>query len=156
MAKQPATRSVQCYHCRHRFDVGAMTQSTVCASCNKSLVVHDLVVKTLQSVRKIQTCGKLHIQKKGHVIAQLVEAIEGVDVEGVIDAKVISAGPVRIAAKAQWKGDCRAPVLVTEPGCIVTGGFFEILKEPENGEGPPSPEAPKETRARKRAGGDDY
>jgi len=129
MAKAPSQRPVQCYHCRHRFDVGAMTQSTVCPACNKSLVVQDVVINTLKAVRKIQTCGKVIVQKKGHVIATLVEANEGVEVDGVMDGAVVTQGAVRLGKTAHWKGDCRAPSLAVELGCVVTSGYFEIHKD---------------------------
>lgn len=128
MAKNEAPRKVQCYHCRHRFDVGARTMTTSCPHCSKALMVDDVIVKTLEAVRKIQTCGKVVIQKKGRVIAQLVEAHMGVEVEsgGVMEANVLSGGPVRIRAKAQWKGDCQAPSLAIEDGCRIAGGFFNV------------------------------
>jgi len=126
MAKPQTPRPVQCYHCRHRFEVGAMTQSTVCPSCHKSLVVEDVVVSTLKAVRKIQTCGRLIVQKKGHVIATLVEALGGVEVDGVLDAAVVAEGPVHLGKSARWKGDCRAPRLSAEAGCVITRSRFEI------------------------------
>lgn len=126
MSKSPTQRSIQCYHCRHRFDVGAMTQSTVCPACNKSLVVQDVVVSTLKAVRKIQTCGRVIVQRKGHVIATLVEANEGVEVEGVMDGAVVTQGAVRLGKASHWKGDCRAPSFSAELGCVVASGYFEI------------------------------
>jgi cytoskeletal protein CcmA (bactofilin family) len=89
-------------------------------------MIEDVVVKTYQAVRKIQTCGRVIVQKKGRVVAQLVEAHEGVVVEGILESIVISGGLVKIAAKAQWKGDCRAPSLTTEDGCVINGGYFVI------------------------------
>jgi hypothetical protein len=100
--------------------------TTSCPKCSKPLLVEDVVVKTLEAVRKIQTCGKIVIQKKGHVIAQLVEAHGGVEVEGILEANVVSGGLVRIGAKAQWKGDCNAPAITVEGGCKIAGGYFMI------------------------------
>jgi cytoskeletal protein CcmA (bactofilin family) len=88
--------------------------------------VEDVIVKSLEAVRKIQTCGKVVVQKKGRIIAQMVEAHGGVFVEGVMDANVISGGLVTIGAKAQWKGDCRAPAIVIEGGSVITSGYFVI------------------------------
>jgi len=107
---------VQCYHCRHRFEVSRQTLTTVCPKCSKSLTVEDVVIKTAHGVRKIQTCGRLVVQKKGHVIAQLIEAHDGVEVEGILEGKVISGGPVRIGPKASWKGDCSAPDAMSAGG----------------------------------------
>jgi hypothetical protein len=119
-------RRVQCYHCRHRFDISAQAKTSSCPKCSKGLLVEDVVVKSLEAVRKIQTCGKVHVQKKGRVIAQLVEAQEGVFVEGVLEANVISGGLVRIGPKAHWKGDCRAPTIAIEGGCVITSGYFVV------------------------------
>lgn len=119
-------RTIQCYHCRHRFEVPKQAMSTSCPKCSKPLTVEDIVIKTAHAVRKIQTCGKLVVQKKGRVIAQSVEAHGGVDVEGILEAKVLSGGPVRIGAKAQWRGDCSAPSLEVELGGRIDSGYFVI------------------------------
>jgi hypothetical protein len=125
------TRSVQCYHCGHRFEVGPRAMTISCPSCYKPLKVDDVVVKTMEAVRRIQTCGRVVVQKTGRVYAQLVEAQEGVEVQGVMEAKVVSGGPVLIGKKATWKGDCRAPTLAVELGGTIVSGFFEIsLGEP--------------------------
>jgi hypothetical protein len=126
MAKPSVQRNVQCYHCRHRFDVAAMAKSTVCPSCNKALLIEDVVVTTHKAVRKIQTCGKVIVQKKGHVIAQLVEAISGVEVIGTMEASVVTQGSVHLGKAARWKGNCRAVTLSAELGCVITSGYFEI------------------------------
>ena len=80
------------------------------------LRLEDVVVKTVEAVRKIQTCGKVVVQKKGRVVAQLVEAQLGVVVEGTMEANVVSGGPVAIGPKAQWKGDCSAPSVSIQDG----------------------------------------
>jgi cytoskeletal protein CcmA (bactofilin family) len=109
-------------------------------------MVEDVIVKSLEAVRKIQTCGKVHVQKKGRVIAQLVEAQEGVFVEGVLDANVISGGLVRIGAKASWKGDCRAPSIAIEGGCVITSGYF-VVPDPARVAEPASSEALREVKS---------
>ena len=111
-----------------------MTQSTVCPSCNRSLVVSDVVVNTLRAVRKIQTCGRVIVQRKGHVIAAVIEANEGVEVDGVLDGSVVTQGPVRLGKTATWKGDYQAPSLSAESGCVVAE-FFEV--EARLGAAPP-------------------
>jgi hypothetical protein len=126
MASESSQRHIQCYHCRHRFEIGWQARTTSCPKCSKQLLVEDVVVKTYEAVRKIQTCGKVVVTKKGRVIAQLVEAHGGVEVEGILEASVISGGTVRIHAKAHWKGDCRAPSLAVELGGIITSGYFVI------------------------------
>ena|ERR1051326_2142584 len=126
MAKPIIPRTVRCYHCRHQFEVSPQTMTTVCPKCSKPLTVEDVVIKTAHSVRKIQTCGRLIVQKKGRVIAQTVEAHGGVEVEGILEAKVISGGRVKIGPKGSWRGDCSAPSLEVDEGGRIEGGFFEI------------------------------
>jgi len=128
MAKRAAAppRVVQCYHCRKRFQVGDQAMTIPCPSCHKAVTVDDVVVKTLKAVLKLQTCGRVVVQKKGRVTAQLVEAHRGVEVEGVMEANVLSGGPVLIRAKAQWKGDCRAPSVAIELGSTIQSGYFVV------------------------------
>ncbi len=129
MAKQPpvaAQRPVQCYHCRHRFDVSAKAMTSSCPKCNKALLIQDVVVKGIEACRKLQTCGRIVIEKKGRVMAQLVEAHAGIEVEGVCETKTYSGGAVRLGPKAEWKGDCRAPKIDIEPGAKILGGYFVI------------------------------
>ncbi|MCA9300149.1 MAG: polymer-forming cytoskeletal protein [Phycisphaerales bacterium] len=102
------------------------TMSTSCPKCAKALMVDDVIVKSAQGVRKIQTCGKIRVTRRGRVVAQLVEAHEGIECEGIMEANVVSGGHVTIGAKARWKGDCRAPSITIKPGANVEGGWFCI------------------------------
>lgn len=126
MAKNSAPRLVQCYHCRRRFLAGVQSMTIPCPACHKVVTVDDQIVRTLKAVNNLRTCGRVVIQKRGRVIAQLVEAHQGVEVQGVMEANVLSGGPVRIGPQAFWKGDCRAPSLEIEPGGTISGGFFVI------------------------------
>lgn len=104
--------------------------SVSCPACSKPIRVEDIIVNSAQGVTKLQTCGKITIEKNGRVIAQLVEAQQGIEVHGVMEAKVLSAQKVFIGAKAQWKGDLRAPSVEIEPGARITRGYFEIDPNP--------------------------
>lgn len=117
---------VQCYLCRRRFEVGSKAMTVSCPGCHKPLLVQDVVVKTLQAVKKLQTCGRITVQKKGRIIAELVEAHEGLDVRGVIQANVICGAMVRLGPTAQWRGDCNAPAIRIDPGATIEGGLFTI------------------------------
>lgn len=157
-----APRTVECYHCRHRFTVSWQTMTTSCPKCARGLNVEDIIIKVAYAVRKIQTCGRLVVEKKGRVSAHSVEAHGGVDVEGSLEANVVSRGHVRIGPKAQWKGDLTAPTLLVELGGQVTRGFFVIeplppgaAPEPVGVEAaaeppPPPPPAPPTPGARRR------
>src|SRR3954470_6666743 len=150
MAKPVVPRPVQCYHCRHRFEVSPQTMSTSCPKCSKALVVEDVTIKVAYSVRKIQTCGRLVVEKKGRVIAHTILAQGGVEVEGVLEGNVMSGGTVKVGAKAQWKGDCAAPSLVVELGARIDRGYFVIpdnshgvgMSEPDHNTASPAAAAP--------------
>jgi cytoskeletal protein CcmA (bactofilin family) len=129
MAKASTPRTIQCYHCRHRFDVPQQTMTTNCPKCSKPLSVEDVVIKNAHGVRKLQTCGHLTVTKKGHVMAQQVEAQAGIEVEGIMEANVTSGGPVKIGAKALWKGDLSAPSLAVELGGRIERAYFVIPDE---------------------------
>ena len=127
MARRVTFRTVQCYHCAHRFEVSSSAESSSCPGCNKPVMVGDMTVKTLKPVQKVQTCGKIIVAKRGRIIADLIVAVEGIEVEGVIDAKkVISGGPVTLAKKAEWRGDLMAPSLQIADGAKVRRSYFEI------------------------------
>jgi predicted RNA-binding Zn-ribbon protein involved in translation (DUF1610 family) len=119
-------RTIVCYFCKHALEVSTRTITHSCPACNKRLVVEDITIKTLYSVVKLQTCGRLIVEPKGHVIAQHVDAQLGVDMQGQMEASVRSGGPVRIGPKARWKGDCKAPSVKIEPGAKIEAGAFTI------------------------------
>ena len=68
--------------CGHLFEVGASAQSTSCPSCYKPVIVSDIIVNAFKAVTKVQTCGRIVIQKKGRVIAELVVANSGIEADG--------------------------------------------------------------------------
>ena len=125
MGKRGVSRPVQCYPCRHRFEVGWSTQSTSCPKCSRAVMVSDVIVKELKPVNEVKTCGKVVVHRKGRVIAKVVEAHGGVEMLGILTANVISGGPVVIGAKAQWKGNCKAPSVTVRPGARVDG-YFDV------------------------------
>lgn len=125
MAARPP-RAVRCYHCSHRFSVPRRAESTNCPECNQRVIVGDVVIKHLQPVRLVQTCGRVVVHAKGRVNAELVEAHAGVEILGGLTANVVSGGPVHIGPKARWRGDCRAPSLRIDAGARIEGGLFTI------------------------------
>jgi len=130
MGKQPNQRPIRCYHCGERFDVAARAMTVSCPKCNKGVLIDDIIVKDAQGVSKMQTCGKIIVRKGARVIAQLVEANEGIEVQGLMDSKVVCRGPVLIGPKAQWKGDLQAPTLEVKLGAKIEKGYFEIGQPP--------------------------
>ena len=134
MAKNKGPRMVQCYHCRHRFEVGGRAQSTSCPGCNKPLIVEDLVFDTKRSGIgrvKVQTCGTITIKKGGRVTAELVEAHGGLIVHGTIEAKEVISGTTLVLSKtALFYGHLHAPAVEMAAGAKVKPSQFEVPSDP--------------------------
>lgn len=134
MARNLAPRTIQCYHCRHRFEVSGRTQSTSCPGCNKAVIVEDIVVKAGKirgPMNEDRTCGKIIIQKRGRLMGQYVEAGGGMICEGTVEAKeVVSGRPAELGPKAVWHSALKAPHLVMAKGAIVKPSHFEIGGDP--------------------------
>ena len=134
MAKNKGPRTVQCYHCRHRFEVGGRAQSTSCPGCNKPLIVEDKVFDAKSSGIgriKIQTCGSITVKKKGHIAAELVEAHGGIICEGTIDAKQVISGKTLVLTKhATFRGTLQAPAVEMAEGAKVKPSLFEVPSDP--------------------------
>ncbi len=132
MARATSPRTVQCYHCRHRFEVSARAESTSCPGCNKALYVGDIDVPGQRGpIREIRTCGRITVGKKGRLICESIEAHGGIDCLGIIDSKrIISGRRVTLGPKAQLKGMLQAPALVIEGGAKITSGGMGIPDDP--------------------------
>lgn len=137
-----AGRSVQCYHCLERFDVPSKAMSISCPWCYKRVTLDDLVVKDTCWTSRLQTCGRLIVQRKGSLVASLIEAREGIEVLGHVEGKLVSGGPVLIGPKARVKGDMSAPSIWVEPGAIIEGGYFQIVGADRLAKGPSLPPTP--------------
>lgn len=148
--KPPSPRRVQCYLCCHRFEVGVRAMTVSCPGCHKPLMVQDLVVKGLEAVKRLQTCGSLRIERRGRVIADLVQAHGPIEVEGTLHAKVVNGTRVYIRRTAHWKGDCHAATVTIEPGAHVESGCFCVPDE-TLGLDVPAPIAAAARRKREKA-----
>ena len=134
MAKNKGPRMVQCYHCRHRFEVGGRAQSTSCPGCNQSLRVEDFVFDTKKSGIgriKVQTCGSITVKKGGRVTAELVEAHGGIVCHGTIEAKQVISGKTLVFGKtATFQGHLQAPAVDMAKGAKVKPCLFEVPSDP--------------------------
>jgi cytoskeletal protein CcmA (bactofilin family) len=141
-APQTPPRTVQCYHCRRHFDVPGRAMSISCPWCYRRVTLDDLIVKDTCWTSKLQTCGKVHVQRKGVLVASLLEAREGVEILGTVEATIVSGGPVFIGPKARVKGDVTAPSLWVEKGAVIDGGHFKVA-QPLDAPPAESPEPPR-------------
>ena len=146
MARAAGPKRVQCYHCGHRFEVSARAQSTSCPNCNKALLVSDIILSKYDAVKAKQTCGKIVIKKKGRLIAELVEANEGIECEGILEAKrVISGKTVLLKKKCSFQGHLQAPACVVELGATIKPSLFEVPSDPKGLAGLDEENQPKES-----------
>ena len=92
MAKTNGPRTVECYLCRHQFEVSGRGMSTSCPGCFKPVLVEDCVLSRnrpkLMMVTKLQTCGRIVVPKGTRLVAQLIEAGEGIEVAGHLHAAI--------------------------------------------------------------------
>jgi len=132
MAKNKGPRLVQCYHCRHRFEVGGRAQSTSCPGCNKPLIVEDLVIDKLKAgLIELRTCGSITVKKKGRIMAERIEAHGGIICHGIIEAKKVVSGQTLVLSKtATYRGDLEAPAVEMALGAKVKPSVFAVPSDP--------------------------
>ena len=133
MARSLPPKMVQCYHCGHRFEVGGRAQSTSCPGCHKPVMVADQVIdKQRGPIRELKTCGKIIVKKRGRLICHHVVAHNGLECEGIVDAKtVISGMPVILGKKSNFKGDLTAPAVEIAEGAQIQPSLFAIGPPPD-------------------------
>jgi hypothetical protein len=128
-APQPhPERLVRCYHCKTRIAVPLTARTASCPVCYKGVVLDDLAVKDAGWNGRLSTCGQVKVERKGRAIARSVECGEGLTIDGTLEAKINSGGPVTLSPGGKLKGDCDATSLVVPNGAIIEGGFFRIGK----------------------------
>lgn len=134
MARHAGPKTVQCYHCRHRFEVSGRAQSTSCPQCNKALIVADIEVKPGKihgPSKEVRTCGRIVVHKRARLMSETVEAHGGIDCQGTLDAKhVLTGRPVRLGPKARYRGDLEAPALIIEKGARVDPSMLRVPTDP--------------------------
>ena len=145
MARSLPPKTVQCYHCDHRFEVGGRAQSTSCPGCNKPLMVADqLIDKQRGPIRELKTCGQVVVKKRGRLICHHIVAHAGLICEGIIDAKTVQSGQtVVLGPKSNFKGDLTAPAVDIAMGAKIQPSLFAIGKDSGDDPPPESPESPE-------------
>lgn len=127
-------RTVQCYHCRQGFDVPSAAMSISCPWCYKRVTLDDLIVKDTCWTSKVQTCGRLIVERRGTLVASYIEARSGMTILGICEGKLVSGGAVTLGPKALVRGDLEAPSIDIADGATIEGGFFKIVSaKPRSG-----------------------
>ncbi|MEM7627348.1 MAG: polymer-forming cytoskeletal protein [Planctomycetota bacterium] len=147
MARALPPKTVQCYHCDHRFEVGGRAQSTSCPGCYKSVIVHDIEIGNQVGPKtELKTCGKIVIKKRGRLICQTVVAHDGLTCEGIIDARTVASRmPVTLGKKSNFKGDLTAPSVDIQAGAVIQPSRFAIGPPIDEDSADPPPESPPDS-----------
>jgi cytoskeletal protein CcmA (bactofilin family) len=113
------TKRVSCTNCGEGLEVGPRAISGVCPHCNKRLVIEDLRIRAYHAVRKLATCGDVHVDESGHLVAT-VQAVN-LTVMGRLSGDVRVSGRVSIGKTGSVTGDITAPSLQVENGAELWG-----------------------------------
>ncbi len=125
------SRTVQCYHCGRDCAVSVHAMSSSCSHCYRQLAIADIVVRSRHWGSRLQTCGKILLDRKADVRVNLLTAGGGVEVHGTLRGKVVSFGPVTLGETARIDGDLEAPAIYVSPGATILGGTFSIVPVPK-------------------------
>jgi len=90
-----------------------------CRHCHRRVVLEDLQIKAYHAVVKLETAGRIEVQRKAHLIAE-VRGNE-LDVLGKIKGNVTCIGAVHLGKKAETIGDISCRSMRVEAGATLNG-----------------------------------
>lgn len=128
----PATREVVCTHCEKAIEIPATAMSVSCRHCHRRVIIEDLEIKTYHAVVRIATAGKVEVQKKGTLVADV--RVNELTVEGNLKGNVTALERVAVGKKATIEGDVSCRSLSVEMGAKLDG-FFRV--DPKFAPAPP-------------------
>lgn len=117
-------KTVNCTHCGQASEVGRKAMSVFCPHCRKRLIIQDFKIKSYHSASNFATCGRVIVERKGHVVAPIV--VGELTIKGKVQGRVTSRGPVLIGKTGWLKGELHAPRLKVEAGGVIIG-FVRIV-----------------------------
>lgn len=117
---------VRCYHCLRECEVSARAMSSSCPHCHRQLAIADIVVRERHWGSRLQTCGRIVIERRARVQVNVVQASEAVEVHGSLKGRIVCYGPVTLGESASLEGDLEAPAVFVSPGAQIVGGKFKI------------------------------
>ncbi|MHC4939488.1 MAG: polymer-forming cytoskeletal protein [Planctomycetota bacterium] len=93
--------------------------TTNCRHCNRRVMLEDLKIKAYHAVVRLETAGKLEIQTKAHVVAEV--RVNELTCKGKVRGNITCLGPVRLHKKAEVIGDISCRSLKIEGGAVIDG-----------------------------------
>lgn len=130
---RPGTRRVRCYHCAAAVDVPERAMSLNCPRCSKWLKVEDIVVRSVHHATRVETCGRVFVDKKGWMMAGIVIAGDGIEVLGTLTAREVRTDIVLIRGKGEVQ---RGPHGRQDPRRTGRGDRRGSLQDRRRGAGP--------------------
>ena len=131
-ATTPATRAVVCTHCERTIEIPATAMSVSCRHCHRRVIIEDLEIKTYHAVVRIATAGKVEVQKKGTLVADV--RVNQLAVEGNLKGNVVALDRVAVGKKGSLEGNVSCRSLFVEAGAKLDG-FFHV--DPQFAPAPP-------------------
>ncbi|MBI4565842.1 MAG: polymer-forming cytoskeletal protein [Planctomycetes bacterium] len=119
MRKIAARRSLQCPRCDGPIDVGAMTKSTVCPGCARTIRTEDETVADYQARAEYFNEARVEVARKGIIIGEV--RVRRLVVKGEVRGNVRSREGVHVNKTGRLYGDVRTPRLEIEEGAILVG-----------------------------------
>ena len=130
MPKPVTLRRVKCYHCGATLEVGSRAITVSCPACYQRVAVEDVRFKGMQFGGDVRTCGEISIVNKSQVQAKVLQASQGVDIQGQVDARLVAGENISLSAGSRLRGDCNARTIRIEPGARIEGGYFRVGCDP--------------------------
>ncbi len=118
---RPATREVLCTHCEKTIEIPATAMSVSCRHCHRRVIIEDLEIKSYHAVTRVATAGKVDVQKKGTLVADV--RVNELALEGNLKGNVVALDRVKVGKKATLEGDVCCRKLSVEPGAKLQGHF---------------------------------
>jgi hypothetical protein len=121
--------TISCLYCKKPQEVSRRAMQITCKHCYKSLRVEDVLIKSYEARRSIDTCGVVVVEKRGHVVADRI-LCGGLIVRGKVKSAVDSRGTVLVGPEADLIGDVTAPTLAVGAGAVLNGNYRIGVDEP--------------------------
>jgi len=121
MAKQrpPHERRILCTSCGGLLVVAGVAKSVSCHHCNARVICEALQIDDYVAVRNLRTANRIHIKKRGHVVAAVW--CEDLVVDGKLRGDAIALGAIHITRRALVEGTLRGMSLQLDEGATVRG-----------------------------------
>jgi hypothetical protein len=112
---------VVCTHCERKIEIPATAMSVSCRHCHRRVIIEDLEIKSYHAVLRVATAGRVEVQKKGTLVADV--RVNELAVEGSLKGNVVALDRVAVGKKASIEGDVSCRTLSVEPGAKLQGHF---------------------------------